>query len=53
MLSLLTKERKGQRSIVVKEFNNELLNLVRIQDKMGKYIFHRWAASTQNRWTIW
>ena len=36
MLSLLTKERKAQWSIAVKEFNNESLNLVTIQNKMEK-----------------
>ena len=36
MLSLLTKERKAQWSIAAKEFNNELLNLVTIQNKMEK-----------------
>ena len=53
MLSLLTKERKAQWSIAVKEFNNESLNLVTIQNKMEKKLFHWWAASTRNRWTIW
>ena len=36
MLSLFTKERKAQWSIAVKEFNNESLNLVTIQNKMEK-----------------
>ena len=36
MLSLLTKERKAQWSIAAKEFNNESLNLVTIQNKMEK-----------------
>ena len=38
MLSLLTKERKAQWSIAAKEFNNESLNLVTIQNKMEKKI---------------
>ena len=38
MLSLFTKEKKGQWSIAVKEFNNESLNLVTIQNKMEKKI---------------
>ena len=38
MLSLLTKERKAQWGIAVKEFNNESLNLVTIQNKMEKKI---------------
>ena len=29
-----TKERKAKRRIAIKEFNDELLNLVTIQDKM-------------------
>ena len=32
----LTKERKQKRRIAIKEFNDELLNLVTIQDKMEK-----------------
>ena len=36
MLSLLTKERKAQWGIAVKEFNNESLNLVTIRNKMEK-----------------
>ena len=31
-----TKERKAKRRIATKEFNDELLNLVTIQDKMKK-----------------
>ena len=31
-----TEERKAKRCIVIKEFNNELLNLVRIQDRIEK-----------------
>ena len=31
-----TKERKAKRRIAIKEFNDELLNLVTIQDKMEK-----------------
>lgn len=36
MLSLFTKERKAHWSIAVKEFNNESLNLVTIQNKIKK-----------------
>lgn len=39
MPSLLTKERKEKRSIVIKEYNDELLNFVTIQDKMEKILF--------------
>ena len=34
MLSLLTKKRKAKQCLGIKEFNDELLNLVTIQDKM-------------------
>ena len=34
--SLLTKERKGKQHIAIKKFNDELLKLVMIQDKMEK-----------------
>ena len=40
MPSLLTKERKAKRSIVIKEYNDELLNCVTIQDKMEKILFY-------------
>ena len=36
MSSLLTKERKRKQHIVIKKFNDELLKLVMIQDKMEK-----------------
>ena len=35
-----TKERKAKRRIAIKEFNDELLNLVTIQDKMEKNLFN-------------
>ena len=34
-----TKERNTKRSIAIKKFNNELLNLVTIQDKMERIYF--------------
>ena len=36
MPNLSTKEKKAKRRIVVKEFNDELLNLVMIQYEMKK-----------------
>ena len=53
MPSLLAKERKAKRSLVIKEYNDELLNFVTIQDKMEKILFYQWAASSRNRLTIW
>ena len=40
MPSLLTKEGKAKRSTVIKEYNDELLNYVTIQDKMEKILFY-------------
>ena len=40
MPSLLEKERKAKRSIVIKEYNDELLNFVTIQDKIEKILFY-------------
>ena len=36
MLSLSTKERKAKLRVAIKEFNDKLLHLVRIPDKMEK-----------------
>ena len=36
MPSLSTKERKAKLRVAIKEFNDELLNLVTIQDKLEK-----------------
>ena len=36
MPSLSTKERKAKLHVAIKEFNDELLNVVKIQDKMKK-----------------
>ena len=36
MPSLSTKERKAELRVAIKEFNDELLNLVTIQDKLEK-----------------
>ena len=36
MPSQSTKERKAKLRVVIKEFNDELLNVVKIHDKMGK-----------------
>ena len=38
MSSLLTKERKRKQHIVIKKFNDELLKLVMIQDKMEQQV---------------
>ena len=35
-----TKERKAKQRIAIKEFNDELLHLVTIQDKMKKKLFY-------------
>ena len=36
MPSLSTKERKAKLHVAIKEFNDDLLNLVTIQDKLEK-----------------
>ena len=38
MSSQSTKERKTKLRVTIKEFNDELLNVVKIQDKMEKRV---------------
>ena len=35
------------------EFHDELLNVVKIQDRMEKKSVYLWATSDRNRWATW
>ena len=53
MPSLSTKERKAKWHVAIKEFNDELLNIVKIQDKMEKTYSINEQVEIDKLWEIW